>query len=292
MDSIGGIRPDITVGTIRSDKKPVLEKPSLIENKDEMIKSLTNENAKLRAELQKMKMKLATGKTSSDKPVSDKPVTPAEGKIVYDLSDNLLKMRGVKTKDTFIDRLDVKMKGSSNIIEKMMSMATLLESGGHLPTEVTGEFRKIPMEIQDIRMRIPEDTATRAFLTSKSKSLKQEGISNLGISFKNDNRIVITGTKKNVISIPFSIKGKLSVTEENQAKFEVENMKVMGFFPVPKLIQTIAMVLSDDSMTDNSIERKGDSYYIDPSAMLPKNIKLNLTDIKTKNGELILEAGK
>ncbi len=287
MDSIGGIRPDITIGSIRSDKKPSAEKPSLLEGKDEVIRSLTDENAKLRAQLQEMKTKLQTTEPSTEKPTST-----GSGKIVYDMADNLLKLRDVKTKDTVIDRLDVKIDGGGKVLEKMLSMGALLEGGGHLPTELTGEFRRTPMEIKDIRMRIPDSTATRAFLSTKSQELKNEGISNLDVSFKNDNKIMLTGTRKKLLSIPFSIEAGIGITDDNRIKIDVEKMKVMGLIPVPKLIQSVAMVLTDESMTDKSLERKGDTYFIDPKALLPKNIKLNLKSIGTKDGELVLEAGE
>lgn len=287
MDSIGGIRPDITIGSIRSDKKPSIEKPSLLESKDEVIKSLSDENAKLRAQLQEMKTKLQTAGTSTEKPAA-----AGSGKIVYEIGENLLMLRDVKTKDTIIDRLDVKVEGGSKILGKMMSMDTMLEGGGRLPTNLTADFMKMPLEVRDLRMRIPDDTATRAFLSTKSESLKNEGISNLDVSFKNGNKIVLSGTRKKLLSIPFSIEAGIGLSDDNRIKIDVEKMKVMGLIPVPRLIQTIAMVLTDESMTDKSLERNGDTYLIDPGALLPKNIKLNLKSIGTKNGELVLEAGE
>ena len=287
MDSIGGIRPDITIGSIRSDKKPSAEKPSLLEGKDEVIRTLTDENAKLRSQLQEMKTKLQTTGAATEKTAAT-----GSGKIVWDMADNLLKLRDVKTKDTVIDRLDVKIDSGGKILEKMMSMDAMLKGGGHLPTNLTADFMRTPLEVRDLRMRIPDSTATRALLSTKSESLKNEGISNLDVSFKNDNKIVLTGTRKKLLSIPFSIEAGIGITDDNRIRIDVEKMKVMGLIPVPKLIQSVAMVLTDESMTDKSLERKGDSYFIAPKALLPKNIKLNLKSIGTKDGELILEAGK
>lgn len=252
---------------------------------DSLVKNLQAENRKLEQELEKLKRQVAENETKHAE------TEPTGSKIEYDLDSNLLKMRNIKTKDMFIEQIDVHIRQGDDVFREMFSVDNFIQSDGKLDTSAINKLRQIPMDVENVRIRIPEETATRALLNSKKSELKAEGIKEIGIRFKKGNKISIKGTAKKILSIPFKISGKLSLTDDNKVSFKMGKMHVAGLLPVPKIIKGIIMALTDDSMTDEKIQREGNSYILDASAFLPKNIKVSIKDIKTEEGFLILEGG-
>lgn len=273
---------DPLISTTSPDSRPVRKDRSTGDTspelpKDEMIRSLEDENRHLRADLEEMKKKL-----------DQKEAIPG-GRLEYDLGRNLLKLEGISTKDYTVDRLEVLLPDGDNLEERLMSSFKLNGEGMTMPESLLIALKNTPLEIQKARISIPAETMTRMLLESRQEALKKEGIKNVGIELEEGDRLVLSGWAKKLVPVPFSIKGELSITDDGRVRYHVKKMSA-GLLPVPKIIQGIIMAIADKTMTDTTIERRGDEYIIDPGAFIPPNIRVKLTGVATEKDRLILAA--
>lgn len=248
---------------------------------DRMVESLRAENRQLRREMAKLRTQLSEASHPPD----------TGGRLEFDLEKNLLKLRNIKTQDTLIERMDLRIRDGDDVIRDMLSMDSLLAAGGALDSSALATLRTAPMEITDVAMRIPHEAATRAIEAVSSASLRKEGIKDLEVSFGDGNRLTVKGSAKKLITVPFTVSGELSVTPEGSVKYAVDDMTVAGILPVPRLLSSLMMSLSGDSFAAQGVRREENAFFIDASRFIPKNIHVALRSVRCEEGFLVLQGG-
>jgi hypothetical protein len=121
--------------------------------------------------------------------------------------------------------------------------------------------------------------------------LRKEGIKDLEVFFAKGNRVTIKGSAKKLITVPFTVTGEISVTPDGKMRYDVDDMKVAGILPVPRIISSLMMSLSGDSFAGGGVRRESDSFLLDVNSFIPKNIKVALRNIRCGDGFLAVEGG-
>lgn len=280
INRITGTQPQVLTGFTGNAKSRQKEPAA---PRDELVRDLQQENQDLKRQLAELKQQ-----TKKDQ-AAESSGTGRSGKIEFDMGTDLLKMRNVRTRDLLIDRLDVRAKGSGKAISDMLSVSSLMKGDGKLPTDAVQNLQNQTMEIEDARIRVPQEAACRAMLTTKKDSLKKEGVKNVSMSFHDGNRVSVEGTVKKIFNIPFKIDGSISSEGNNKVRYTVNNMRVGRLIKLPGLVKSIILSLTEDSVADDKIVRDGNSYIMDASSFIPKNIKVQLKNIGAENGFLVIE---
>jgi hypothetical protein len=284
MNEIGGV-PFVPISKQTPVKTAGDGMPGAVPDpKDVLIKSLEDENATLKARMEEMKKSVAASASDESKGAGD-------GKITFDVATGVFTATGLKSKDMVIDRLKVRIQDGGSAIQNMMSLENLTQASHQLPLGQIIGLKKSPMEVQDFRFRLPQSTSSAYFRESKGQQLKEAGVEDVGIEFNENNRLKVSGTYDGLLPIPFSFKGGLSTTEDHKIRLDITKMSVMGFIPVPRLIQSLVMAIADDSVQDPGIQREGRAYIVNPKTFVPPNVKFQLNGIKTEKGALVLEGG-
>jgi hypothetical protein len=251
------------------------------EPKEEMIRSLSDENSRLRQELEAMKRKMAE-KSPSESGNAD------DSSFRYNMNTNTLTLNGFQTKDMLIRHLQAKVGNGDRIEKELQSSVGLAGMGGTDSNALAAQIKKAPLDITEFSIQITSQDATKAVIGSKNADLEKEGIKNLNIAFEPGGKMTINGTLKKIIPIPFSLRGDISVTDDNRIRYEVKDINA-GFLPLPDLIKTLAMSVASGSFNDKSIEVSGDTFTLNTAAMMPDNIKAKPTRITTGDGFVVVE---
>ncbi len=254
--------------------------------KDELIHSLKDENAQLRAQLEKLQG--FKNRTMSAPQTSSKE-TP---ELTFDCDSNTFSACNLKGKDIIVDRMRIQIDGTAESVTRLLSVEALANREDGLPLgEMVGLGRK-PMKVKDFQLRLPEKSSTHFLNITKGEQLKKEGFSELQISYLPDNKIELTGKVKKLVNIPFDLKARVSATREGKIKLTPSKLDILGFLPVPKFLTKLLSSVAYENSQDPSIKQEGDSFLIDSQSLVPSNVSFKLEDIRTENGNLILEGGE
>jgi len=251
------------------------------DQKEELIRSLTDENSRLRNELEAMKKKMAQGNAAESEGAGD-------SSFRYDMNTNTLTLNGFKTKDMLINHLQAVLGNGDKIEKDLQASIGLSGLGGTDSSALVNHIKNAPLDIQSFNIQITAQDATQAMLGSKKADLEKEGIRNLNIAFEPGNRMTIHGTLDKIISIPFSMSGSISVTEDSRIRYKVNDLNA-GFLPLPDLVKTLVMSVASDSFNDKSIEVNDNTFTLNTAAMVPANMKLKPRSISTGDGFVTVE---
>lgn len=107
-------------------------------------------------------------------------------------------------------------------------------------------------------------------------------------------QLVIHGTMKKGLSIPFTSKAKPGISGDNRMQFTVEQAKAGGL-PVKGLLDALGLSMEDlvSQKGLNGISVDGNSFLIDPQTALPApHIRAKLTGVRIQGQNLVILFGK
>ncbi len=238
----------------------------------------------LRAENERLKTEVNRLRSQAVEP-------PATGNatISYDLNTNLFRARHLHSPDLLVDELEVRVPHGEKMLRQILSPQALMDGNGRLPLDALGALNGETLTVEKVRVRIPEDSATRTMATTHRAALEKEGIENLEISFESGNRLTVRGTARRLVRIPFELGGRLGTTPDGKIKFRLEDAAMLKILPVPRMILGVAQAMLDGSTSDAKLQRDGNRYLLDPADLLPRNVRVALTRVGTQDGHLVIE---
>jgi hypothetical protein len=256
--------------------------------KDTLVKNLQDENTVLKAEIEKMKKLVAACNQNNCDP-------SPKNSIKIELETHQIKLRKIDTKDLKIDYLDIHAPMTGDLLETATCLNNLMIYDNKNPDDAISKAVELslssPVEVERARIRVPQESATRAAKTSPYVDLRKEGITELDIRFEKNNMMAISGWAKKILPVPFDIKGQLSITDDNLVKFQLKKQSV-GKIPLPSILGKIGMSMAKGKIQGEGIKFEGKSVIIDPKYFVADNINFKITGISTENNHLVLEAGK
>ena len=117
-------------------------------------------------------------------------------------------------------------------------------------------------------------------------------IKNVRISAEG-NHLVIRGTMKKGLSIPFEANAEPSITQDNRIRFEIKEVR-SAKIPVKGLMDSLGLSMSDlisqKGLTGLSVDK--DSFLIDPQSALPSpQLRARLSKVQISGQSLLLNFG-
>ncbi len=269
----------IPAGGIQQESRGAVDmQPSVAEPRDELIHTLADENRKLRDELEAMKRKVASGGG----------VESNESSFGYDLGTNTVTVRGFRARDMHIRHLQAVVADGDGIEKKLQESVGLSGFSGPDSSTLTALISTAHLDVRKFSIEVSSRDATQVVLAGRKADLEKEGIRDLAVSFEPGNCMVVRGTLKKLITIPFTLIGSLSVTDDHRIKYTITDMSA-GIVPLPDLLQPLVLSLAGGSLHDQSIEVSGDNVLVNTAAMLPDNIRVKPVGISTKDGFVVVE---
>jgi len=253
-------------------------KLSTAEPRDELIHTLADENRMLRDEFEAMKKKMA-GRGG---------VESSESSFGYDLETNMITVRGFRARDMHIRHLQAVVADGDGIEKKLQQSVGLSGFSGADSSTLTALISTAHLDVRKFAIEVSSSDATQAVLATRKADLEKEGIRDLAVSFEPGNRMVVRGSLKKLITVPFTLSGNLSVTDDSRIKYNITHMSA-GIVPLPDLLQPLVLSLAGGSLHDQSIEVSGDNVLVNTAAMLPGHIRVKPAGISTGDGFVVVE---
>lgn len=262
-----------------SQAQKVNVRPHIEAPKDEIISNLNDENRKLREQIEMMKKKMAT---------CDSPKASPTSSISYDLETNTLSMTGFKTRDMLIQNLQAEIKNGDRIEKELQANIGLSGIGLSNTGSLMPLIKNMSLDVRKFSIKVTSSDALKTILGKKKEELEKSGVKDLNLNFEPGNKLSVNGTFNKIISVPFSIDGRISVTDDNCIRFDVREINA-GFLPVPDLIKSLVMSIAEDSLSDNAVKCEENSFLINTQALKPSNMNIKLKDLKTGDGFILAE---
>lgn len=226
---------------------------------------LQAENARLRSELQ----------DARDSQVGIKLST----------AENRLDVNSVETPDVSVDKLSIESTAVDKV-GKAISSASLLQSKGKLPLETLKEISQDPVRVEAMKVRVPDDTINRMANANGNKNLK-----GLEVEFGDNGQFNVKGKVNKLIDVPFELNGFIDNTDDGQVRVRLGKSKVFGMITIPKLIQDMASSMAGKKLDKLGVKSTDDGLILDTASLIPKNIDFKVSQVTTKDGELVVEGG-
>lgn len=226
----------------------------------------------LQAENKRLKAELADAKQ-------------ATGGVKLSTQDNRLEVNNLETPDISVDRLTVESTAVDKVGE-LLSSASLVKSKGKLPTETLKDVAKEPVRVEAMKVRVPDDTVNRIVKGNPTKNLK-----GFEVEFGDDGAFQVRGKVNKIADVPFELAGFIDTTDDGQVRLKIGNSKIFGMVPVPKLIQNMATAMAGKKLEKLGITPTEDGLVMDPAALIPKNVDFKVSEVTTRDGELVVEGG-
>lgn len=208
------------------------------------------------------------------------------GPIRLDPGAGKLVIKDLTTPDYSVDRLKVKTEGLGDQLELDAFMAD-----GKPALPPLEKYKDMAIEVEDLKARIPEATINRTATSAGAEALAKNGIQDLDIRIGEGGRLTVSGKVDKLIDIPFELTGKLSVGDGGALRFELEKSHIFGVVPVPKLVMGLAASMTGSKLEKVGVRQQDNTFEFDVNSLLPPNIRMGLTNIDSRQGELILEGG-
>lgn len=243
---------------------------------EEMSKQLKQENEQLKKEVEELKEKLGKEK---------KTETPVQ----LDLKSGRFTLNNISYKGLNVEKMVFR---NDRISEQINELATtnIFEKD---PKEFKDDFFEIlrgPFIMEDGLITFKEKTLTA--LLRDTDEFEKNNIHNLEARYE-EGKCKVTGKYGDLIPVPFSLEYSLGF-EKNKLNIHLDKIKVMGFIPVPGIIQDI-MVESFGSKFDKGLiqkdKEKENTFTINVGAMLPIGLKANFQEVKAEKGTLTIHMG-
>lgn len=208
--------------------------------------------------------------------------------VELDLERCRIKLRNVETPEARIDHLDLTIPDGKKLAEQFLSLSNIRAAN-----QAEGlSLLDTPVEATEFRVLIREEPLTRTLTESLAVGLRAEGISNLSLDLHSGNRFTLAGTARRLVNVPFRVNGTVSVTQDHRVRIGIEAASVLGVIPLPHILRHAIMKATDDSLTASHFSREGDSYLVDPSAFVPRNVSFQIDRLSTSELGVIAEGGR
>ena len=164
--------------------------------------------------------------------------------------------------------------------------------GAELPDLNRGLAEKI--EVESLQMTVPYEAVDKMIPKLAGRQMAQLGVSNLSLS-KGDapGEIAIRGrAKKFLVDVGFQATGRLRINAQGQPAFSLNQTRVAGLAMPNFLASLAAAVVAGSEMKELGVKQFGSEVIVDPSKMLPPNIKSKLTTIRVGEEGFVIEGGR
>lgn len=275
LDSISpkGINPNKHL----SNSRDLVRDPIEIPASDSVVKALQDENTKFKREIIELKKRIAQNSNQLTDNIF----------IEIDANKGNVRLRNIKTRDWLIDNLEMKVSGAPENIKNTLSIQSLMNKSGNIQNPDLSWVKNSHVQIEKMKVRLPESAATSVI--NKVADFEKDGIRDVRIHFSKD-KITMEGTARKVISIPFSMEASLGLGEKNNLFLNVQDIKALGFIPLPNILQRLVIALSDSPIKGAGFSRDGSRFKFELNQILPENLKLKLNSVKVEDGYITLES--
>ena len=226
---------------------------------------LQAENARLRSELREAK--------------------DSQGGVKLSSVENRLDVSNIETPDISVDKLSIESKAVDKV-GRAISSASLFQSKGKLPMESLKDLTQEPIRVEAMRVRVPDDTVNRMANANGNKNLK-----GLEVEFGDNGQFNIKGKVNQLIDVPFELNGFIDNTEEGQIRVRLGKSKLFGLITVPKLLQDMASSMAGKKLDKLGVKSTDEGLVLETASLIPKNVDFKVSQVTTKNGELVVEGG-
>ena len=232
--------------------------------------NLVAENRRLKAELDALKQRQA--------PIQ---VDPEKGSV---------SVRDLKTPDFTVEKLELTSDGVQDATTLLSSLDSWV--GGRRPNpRALGSLMDKTLKVQEMKLRVPYETVARSFTKIAGSALRKKGISELTVGpGDKPNEIRVRGKAKRFLTVDFEAKGTVTALSDGRARFQLHESRV-GSFAMPNFVAQLgAALLAGDLMKELGTTQQGDSFVIDPSALLPPNLDAQVGSIITDKDGFIIQS--
>jgi hypothetical protein len=206
--------------------------------------------------------------------------------IRLDLPQERVSLRGIHSPDLQLEEVDVKLPGLSKALPDLMKLAPQKGPWGEVPRPDLKEFAKFPMQVERMRVGVPEDAINRVV-----GQKRVEGLSDLKVKVEPGGRLRLTGVAHKVFDIPFEVQGRLLAQGDSKLRFRLEGTRVGGFLPIPNLMTNFFASFAANEMARMQVRQEGDDYVIETKPLVPENISVKFDRVSSQGGTLFIESG-
>lgn len=237
--------------------------------------ALLAENERLKAQLKAMQQRQA--------PIM---VDPAKGTVTIENYHT----------DTFtINHMSAHSAGITDMASALAQVEKWVQPGGRSPSlPDLNRGLQGNIEVESLQMTVPFEAMNKMIPKIAGRQMENLGVSGLTLSQgKSPNEIAIKGrARKFLLDVGFEATGRVRINPQGQPAFSLSQTHLAGF-AMPNFLATLATsVMAGPQMKELGVKQFGSEFTIDPSKMLPPNIKPNLNAVRVGEKGFIFEGGR
>ncbi|MCD6310313.1 MAG: hypothetical protein J7M18_06325 [Candidatus Eremiobacteraeota bacterium] len=269
---------DVHIKSAGITRKPAARKKTEKIPKDKLVRSLKYENIQLKKKIKALKSEL-TG--------VEKKKPSAKDKIQIDFKTGEITGQKIKYKGLDLDEFDITGPDPRSLLKEVLSTNFFNSSAEDIKNVIGANIENSPIVVKKLNVRISDDMVTKSLL--KNKMLKKEGIHDVSVDFFRG-KMKFSGRYGKTLPVPFTTTGTIGVDKKGNPKLKIDDISILGILPAPKILKNILFSMMGDRLASDVLKHNGDTFTMDLSAILPKNVEMKLRKADCKKGYLVLEA--
>lgn len=207
--------------------------------------------------------------------------------IHIDPSKDQVTLRGLQGDDLKINELQVQMPGLGKLVPELLNVSALSNPKGTVQLPDLARFARFPMQVQTLDLSLNQKAINQVL-----SQQKVDGLSDLRLEIGEGGRLSLSGISTKFIDVGFEVQGRVSAAGGTKMRFDLDNTRVGGWLPVPKLMTNLFASLAAHEMSKMSVQQEEDgAFVVDMKGYLPPNIALTIDEVRTSQGVIGVRSG-